>query len=147
MPTKKTKRETAAPDIAKYEAVVRQGLSYAKERGWTIVKRGTFAKTSKQKVCLCPLMALVLSNQDERSQARTLRSFESGTFSLSMRASKILKVRPIVVDQFIGGFDNDGGYVEWGRGTPEEVIALGEAFDALGERLRKELKPRVMPEN
>lgn len=129
-----------------YEHEIRRAVGFARERGWRIMNNGCFTHgplvRGKRTVLVCPIMALVLMNATETNRAAQLKKGYVSLDGLTRRAAKILKVKPLVIDQFMGGFDNTDEDKPWPRGTSGKTITLAGAFGDFGDALRKELRPR-----
>jgi hypothetical protein len=138
-----------------YESEIRRAVGFARERGWKFIRKTCFSTgplvKGKPRVCVCPLMALVVMNAKDPEAAlkRLISRHRSGQTvhpdDLARSAGKVLGVKPVVAMEFMGCFDNNGDddTYEWPRGTTEATKALAHDFGQLGHMLRKELKPKA----
>jgi hypothetical protein len=125
-------------NIENVQREIRKAIGYAQERGWRVIRNHCVVRTAKS--CkVCPMAALVLMGMPANRQDK----YEGNIEDVKKRAGKILGVKPVVVDCFMGAFDNSKEGVEWPRGTTDETKALAQDFGDLGEKLRNELKPKL----
>ena len=126
--------------IDTFEAKVRDAIAFAKSQRWRIVKERVLLRTPT--VRCCPMVAVYLHSLKPAAREKLLHP-ASTDFPGFGKVGRLLKIKPLILTFFTAGFDNDKASVvgEWLDLTKKEV-AFGHELFALGEKLRKELRPR-----
>lgn len=134
----------------RHQQEIRSAIGFARERGWKIVNKSclTFGASKRKnqpgQVKVCPLMAFVLMKGNERALKAQLKKGSVHPDNVARRAAKLLGIRPLPLEQFMGDFDNNEEDPHgWPRGTDEETKQLACDWGDFGHALRKELKARA----